>query len=372
MTVGAAAGSAATRLVGAARAKAWRGPDPYDALMTPWPAPLVGGRRRRQAIIQLHARSPVDVRRLYRRRHPRIVKALALFGAAARTLDALEPDPRMREAAADALGTILREGDGGQGWGYPFDVQTRWSFYPAGTPNVIVTSFAGLALHDAGHERPELAQAARRAAGWVLEALHVGDGGFFAYHPGSRSLIHNANVLGARLVGSVLGPAQDAVRRAVELTLDAQQPDGAFPYGEGEGLGFVDSFHTGFVLEALLALADVDPAVRPAVHRGAEHYATRFFGPRGEAWLWPGRPFPEDAHAAGTALTTLAALHRQGLADADLLVRVARRTVTHVVDGDTTVFRRHRRHRTHVSYLRWCDAHVAHGLAAAATALSAR
>ena len=27
-------------------------------------------------------------------------------------------------------------------WGYPFDVQTRWSFYPAGSPNVVVTSFA--------------------------------------------------------------------------------------------------------------------------------------------------------------------------------------------------------------------------------------
>ena len=40
----------------------FRGPDPYDALWWPWPRPLVAGRRRRQALIQLHARSPIDVR----------------------------------------------------------------------------------------------------------------------------------------------------------------------------------------------------------------------------------------------------------------------------------------------------------------------
>lgn len=53
----------------------WRGPDAYDGLWWSWPAPLVGGQRRRQAFMQLHARSPWDVRKPYRRRHPLIPKA---------------------------------------------------------------------------------------------------------------------------------------------------------------------------------------------------------------------------------------------------------------------------------------------------------
>ena len=33
-------------------------------------------------------------------------------------------------------------------WGYEFDVQTRWSFYPARTPNIIVTTFVANAFLD--------------------------------------------------------------------------------------------------------------------------------------------------------------------------------------------------------------------------------
>src|SRR4051794_25990897 len=84
-------------LVRTAAKSGWRGPDPYDGLMYPWPAVLRGGRRRRQAIIQLHARSPVDLRRLYRRReHPQIAKALGLFGLATLRLDAVDSDSETR------------------------------------------------------------------------------------------------------------------------------------------------------------------------------------------------------------------------------------------------------------------------------------
>ena len=45
--------------------------------------------------------------------------------------------------ALDALETL--DGDrsaGERAWGYHWDMQTRWSFYPAGSPNVVVTAFA--------------------------------------------------------------------------------------------------------------------------------------------------------------------------------------------------------------------------------------
>src|SRR5215207_2455506 len=67
---------AAVALTESAARTGFRGPDPFDGLWFQWPEALVGGRRRRQAIMQLHVRSPVDVRRLYRRSHPLIPKAL--------------------------------------------------------------------------------------------------------------------------------------------------------------------------------------------------------------------------------------------------------------------------------------------------------
>src|SRR4051812_35543035 len=113
------ANEASAGLVQRAAAASWRGPDPYDGLYAHWPGPLVGGRRRRQAVIQLHARAPFDVRRLYRREHPRIAKTLALHGLAGLRSGAQQTGLRALEALAE-------DRSAGAGWGYPFDVQTRW------------------------------------------------------------------------------------------------------------------------------------------------------------------------------------------------------------------------------------------------------
>jgi len=349
---------AAGRLCDEAARAGWRGSDPYDGLWWSWPRALVGGKRRRQAVAQLHARAPVDVRRLRRSERPPIPKALGAFGGLAARLG-------RRRAALAALSELDRTRDAGpHAWGYHWDVQTRWSFYPAGTPNVVVTSFAAAGLEEGarllGEER--FHSRARRAARWVLNELYVPEGGYFAYHPRSRTVVHNASLLGARLVGG----GEPAAARAVERTLAAQRPDGSWPYGEGPGLEFVDSFHTGYVLGALLDLRGTHPGVDSAIELGASYYASHFFDEAGRALLWPGRPYPEDGHSAGTALTTLSALDRAGFGYGALRDRVAKRVLGAMLSGGRAVHRRHRLGRSTVRYLRWCDAHVALGLADAA------
>jgi hypothetical protein len=327
--------------------------------------------------VQLYARSPVDLRRVQLRghEHPRIAKALALFSQAALTLDTIEDDVELRVNAQRALAILLEDRAAGAAWGYPFDVQTRWSFYPAGSPNVVVTAFAGAALADASGVLGErrFAQRADEAARWVLEKTFNDRLGTFSYHEHSDTVIHNANLLAARLVWSQMRDdpsAADAVRRAVERTLAAQSPDGSWRYGEGTGLEWNDSFHTGFVLAALAELVDVDDAVKDALDRGADAYSELFFGPEGEAWLYPLKRFPEDAHAAGTGLSTLATLSSLGLVDPGLLKRVASRVVTETVVDGHAIWRRGRIGSIRIPYVRWCDAHVAHGVADAARALA--
>ena len=55
--------------------------------------------------------------------------------------------------------------------------------------------------------------------------------------------------------------------------------------------------------------------------------------------------------------------------DPPILARVTRRTVTAGLRNGHAVARRYRWGRTTTHYLRWCDAHVALGLADAALAL---
>jgi hypothetical protein len=362
---------AAMQLVERVAGHGWRGPDPYDGLWWPWPRPLVAGPRRRQVITQLHARCPFDVRRVYRRRHPCIAKALALFGRAALRAHSLTQQPRSLALALEALQIAAADRSAHyRSWGYPFDVQTRWSFYPAGTPNVVVTAFTAMALLEAGDElaRSDFIARGRAAAIWTLEEVWSDSGGFFAYHPGTIVNVHNANLLAAALVWTALGDdslARDRVARAVDRTLSAQSPDGWWPYGESRTLGWVDSFHTGFLLGSLVRLRGLDGAVDGALARGARHYH-RFFDASGRALLWGDRRFPEDAHSAGTGLSTLSALARNGYAERSLVERVARRVMSVGIRHGQAVHRRYRWGRTTVWYPRWCDGHVALGLVDAA------
>ena len=353
------AAALAERLCIAAREADWRGADPYDALWwNGWPQAIVRHRRGRQLLIQLHARAPVNVRPLYRRSDPQISKTLALFGAAAARLE-------LQQLARDALDRLAADATTGTpGFGYPFPVQTRWSFYDADTPNAIATSFGALALSEGARrfDRPNWAARAESAAAWALDALWSEQQGWFVYHPSSRALVHNANLLVARLVAQTLG-LDERVARAVRQTLAAQNADGTFPYGAGPGLEWVDSFHTAYVLECLGGLLETDAGVGAALRRGTSAYLARFFGPAGEARLWPDRAYPEDGHSAGTALTTLGSLAARGFVEPSSIEPIARRVATHVVRGAHAVHRRHRRWSTRVAYPRWCDAHVALGLA---------
>ena len=352
----------------------FRGPDPYDGLWWRWPGPLVGGRRRRQALMQVHARSPIDVRPLYRRRHPLIPKALGIFGSVCARTHRLAGLPRAPEVGRQALELLAEDRSAGpRAWGYHWDMQTRWSFYPAGSPNVVVTTFASSGLLEAvgPGARPDFAARAVEAARWVLEELWIEPEGYFAYHPGRPVNIHNASLLGAWLVHVVHGQdAEGAARaaQAVERTLGAQRADGSWPYGEGRALAWTDSFHSGYILTCLDRLRALDPRVVEAVARGAKHYQG-FFDGSGRAQLWAHRRFPEDGHSAGTALTTLAVLLRRGLVDRELLERVATRVLDAGLTGGHAVHRRYRWGRSRVRYLRWCDAHVALGLVDAAAAL---
>src|SRR3954453_878308 len=206
----------------AARAD-FRGPDPFDALVSRWPAALVGGRRRRQALIQLHARSPVDLRRLYRRRHPQIAKALGVFGSAGMRAHRLTGDAGPRDLGLRALELLDADRTAGPcAGGYPWDMQTRWSFYPAGTPNVVATTFAACALLEAG---PRYAPRAHEATQWVLDRLWIEPEGYFGYHPGRPVNTHNANLLGAWLVHVAGVGAGERVRRAIERARRAPPPE---------------------------------------------------------------------------------------------------------------------------------------------------
>ena len=127
--------------------------------------------------MQLHVRSPVDIRKLYRRVAPDGPEG-------ARPVRLHRPaDPRSHKGrpgagqlALDALEVLDADRQAGPyGWGYHWDMQTRWSFYPAGSPSIVHTAFAVSALLEAERDagRTDLGDRARAAAQWVLDRLWI-------------------------------------------------------------------------------------------------------------------------------------------------------------------------------------------------------
>src|SRR5699024_7803058 len=101
------------------------------------------------------------------------------------------------------------------------------------------------------------------------------------YVPGSSHLIHNGNLLAARTY-LLLGGDPEVAMGAVDATLALQLPDGSWPYGEGDGLTWIDNFHTAYVLMALSRMQHTFPHVSDALNAGVEFWLGRLFTGDGE------------------------------------------------------------------------------------------
>jgi hypothetical protein len=269
------------------------GPDPYDGLSSPYFRSL-GRLRTRQVAVQLVKRAPRGTREVLRMTPVRMTKALSLFLRG--YLRAQRWQPLWAERVPGLIADIASRQRPQGGWGYEFDVQTRWAFYPAGSPNIVVTSFAIEALSAAD----ALEHVSEQTWRWLGQEM-ITDSGYVRYVPDSDKLIHNANLLGSRAL--VRSGNQDLITlaaSAIDHTLDRQRPDGSWAYGEGSGLGWIDNFHSVYVLSCLLDLGHVRPTGE-AFARGIRFWGDTFMRSV-PARYFPGSAGRVDLHNLSTAL----------------------------------------------------------------------
>lgn len=323
----------------------FEGWDPYDALLSPLLARL--DRRSRWAGIaatQAFRRSPLNLRPAFRIPRRANAKGLALFLEAARRTGRQE----QARAIAARLRALRAAGYDEPCWGYPFPWRARAFFLPEGTPTVVATAFCALALEEPGASLPFLAR---------LHRHDDRDGACLSYSPLDRSRVVNASLLGARLLVAA-GRAQDA-EPLVRHALARQREDGGWAYGDAGHHGFVDNFHTGFVLDALDAFerATGDAAARAALERGARFWSERFFDGQGTPAYFADRVFPIDVHAGAQAVLTFLRLRDRFPDFASRAARTGRFLVDRMLDGDGAfAYQLRRTHAVRIPYMRWSQA----------------
>ena len=258
---------------------------------------------------------------------------------------------------------------GGAGWGYPFDWPNRTFNCPAGTPTVVNTAFIGFGLLKAYQvtQRSELLELAQSAAEFIANGLnlHSDDSGECAsYTPLDSAQIHNANLLGAALLLEVGSLQQDdeltnTARRRLNWSLTAQADNGSWPYGTAERQSWIDSFHTGYNLDALDRAVSVtqDPEVEEALQRGYGFYLDNFFQQDGTVKYYHDNAYPLDTHAFAHALITLTRLQRLDSRSLPLRVLVLEQMVQRFRNRRGIFhYQQHKHYTNRIIYTRWIQA----------------
>jgi hypothetical protein len=181
-------------------------------------------------------------------------------------------------------------------WGYPFDWETRRGPMWEATPLITTVPYAYEAfrevyLIDGNSEwRDVMHSIARHAVQDYPDVETSASASSCFYKPGPEdsSGVVNASAYRAFLLTAAsVDFADDKYRkiadRNVNFVLQAQTPDGSWPYSVDEDRLFVDHFHTCFVLKALAKIEALtkNPDVTRAIERGVDYYVKNLFDDEG-------------------------------------------------------------------------------------------
>lgn len=361
------------KLVSYCRANNWSGYDPYDALNSPLfrTIPFLNRRIPRIVITQVLKRSPINVRELLRIPKTQNAKAIALFVSAFVALERQQAPCRTADVGAmiDTLYQLRSSHSSHWCWGYCFPWQTRTSVVPAGTPNVVCTSFVANALLDVFEytEDRHCLAAAVSAADYIATELYWAANGVagFAYPlPSIHGTVHNANLLGAALLARIyrytteerfLVPALQVARYSAAK----QHADGSWYYGEALSQRWIDNFHTGYNLCALDSIShnasttEFDLILR----RGLAFYRSHFFRDDGAVRYFHNRTHPVDIHCVAQSIITAITFAEVDSGNLALAQSVCRWALTHLWDDRGFFYYRALRWYTNrMSYMRWSQA----------------
>ena len=302
----------------------YRAYDPFDGLSAGLLRPLARTEFARQVLQQGVRRFPANLRPILGIKPANSTKGAGYIARADLKLAKLGDEFAGCADAArkqlDWLTEAASPGYSGLCWGNHFDYQSRVFYLPKGEPTVVWTALCGHAYIDAWEawRDPVYLDAARSVRRFILEDLErrsEGDGTAISYIPSKYVAIHNANILAAGCLAR-LGlhdpdpRAREVAEAAVRYTAECQQPDGSWWYGEEPKYHWVDSFHSGYVLDSLwwYMVGTGDTQYADVFRRGAWFFVERFFTGKGFPKYYADRAWPVDIQCAAQGIETLSLL----------------------------------------------------------------
>lgn len=339
----------------------------------------------RLVMIQAFKRNPFNLRRLALVPKQHNAKGIGLFLQGYCNLyKAVQKDHKLVElfGSAQDIVTQIREladlliemqsaGDyHGACWGYNFDWQARLYFlFPKNTPTVVATNFCATALMEAYEitKEQKYLDIALSSARFVIEDLHHSkqqEGFLFSYSPlPGNDTVYNASLLGSRLLSFCYKYTGDEeykrlAKESIIACCKGQQESGAWVYGLMPFQNWVDSFHTGYNLDALIAYQENtgDKSFNHYIEKGFDYYIHHHFDENNEPKYYDTKQYPIDIHCPGQLFVTLSRLHKFS-EHKKLASDVLRWTIKHMQDKKGYFYYQLKKGiSSKISYMRWSNA----------------
>ena len=256
-------------------------------------------------------------------------------------------------------------------WGYDWNfVSLRGPTLPAFRPNAIATVFCAQALLDlartAGDE--EALEMAASAGHFIVTRLDrsvdTATNLCFSYTPWHKTQIYNSSALAAafltRLGREIKNPEYlQLAKRAMQYLVAQQQSSGAWFYGAGRMQRWIDGFHTGYNLEALLVYRRItgDTGVDSAIRDGLAFYRNHLFDSDGAPKYLHDSRYPIDIHSCSQAILTFAAFAAEDSDAREQAIGVAEWTLDNMrAPEGYFYYQTHRWKRDRTAYMRWGQA----------------
>jgi hypothetical protein len=293
-------------------------------------------------------RFPVNLRPVLGIRPSKSTKAMAFFAQGYMYRHKTWADERALERMKFCLDWLDRNRCPefkGHAWGNHFDYQSRGGNIGKGTPTIVWTALIGLAFLDAfeytGEER--WFKIAKNACEFIVNELgwiECQPGILLRYFPDAPNIIHNSSMLGSALLARVSAIEKndrylELASRAVTFTVHHQNPNGSWYYGVGKKWEWVDSFHTGYVIESLHTVCQVDksPVFREALQKGYDFFFDTFFLEDGTPRYYDYKTYPIDIQCASQGIQTLVNLADLREGSVPLATKVALWTIKNMQDA---------------------------------------
>jgi rhamnogalacturonyl hydrolase YesR len=243
------------------------------------------------------------------------------------------------------------KGFSGYCWGNHFSYESRGGKISKGLPTIVWTSLISNVFLDAYEalDEPAYLDVAKSAGDFTINDIgryiDSEETLCFMYTPSNkgnpefRRAIHNSNVLAGSLLARLYRHTGDRellslAKKSIYFTLKRQLSKGEWYYGEPKKYQWVDSFHTGYVLESIYAYMNAtgDRTVEEKLVRGYQYFISAFFKEDGIPNYYDYKTYPHDIQCASQGIQTLVNLREYDESSLDLAVKVALWTIKHMQD----------------------------------------